>query len=134
MGQVLYLKYPDNIAYTISSQLLSFRQCFRNNLYEINCIFELTEFILIKNLSSSSSFSEILTACHIFLTIPVSVASAERSFSKLKLVKNYLRNTMGEKRLSALAIISIENEVARTIDIGNIVSTFAHAKARKKEF
>nr|CAI5858450.1 unnamed protein product [Callosobruchus analis] len=37
--------------------------------------------------------------------MPVSVASCERSFSKLKLIKTYLRSTMGQERLSGLAIL-----------------------------
>lgn len=40
----------------------------------------------------------------------VSVASVKRSFSKLKLIKNYLRFITGQERLSNLAIISIESE------------------------
>ena len=44
------------------------------------------------------------------LTIPVTVASAERSFSKLKLIKSYLRSTMSQDRLSGLAILPIEKE------------------------
>jgi len=32
------------------------------------------------------------------LTIPVSVASAERSFSKHKLIKSYLRSTMSQQK------------------------------------
>lgn len=39
-------------------------------------------------------YPNITIALQIFLTLPVSVASGERSFSKLKLIKNYLRNTM----------------------------------------
>ena len=39
----------------------------------------------------------------LYLTVAVSIASCERSFSKLKLIKSYLRSTMGESRLSALA-------------------------------
>lgn len=134
MGQVLYLKYPDDISDTISSQLISFRNCFRTKLNAVHSILELSEFILVQNYSSCCSFNEILTACNIFLTIPVSVATSERSFSKLKIIKNHLRSTMGQQRLSALSIISIENKVARTLNIANIVTNFANSKARKKKF
>jgi hypothetical protein len=37
------------------------------------------------------------------LTIPATVASAERLFSKLKLVKNYWHSTMSQDRLVNLA-------------------------------
>lgn len=65
------------------------------------------------------------------LTIPVSTASAERSFSKLKLIKNYLRNTMGQERLSALAVLSIEADIASKINYGPIIKEFSKTKSRK---
>lgn len=49
-------------------------------------------------------------ALRIMLTCPISVASGERSFSKLKIIKNYLRNSMNQDRLNSLSIISIEHE------------------------
>uniref|UniRef100_A0A452GQH4 DUF4371 domain-containing protein n=1 Tax=Gopherus agassizii TaxID=38772 RepID=A0A452GQH4_9SAUR len=52
----------------------------------------------------------------ILLTTPVTVAGAERSFSRMKLIKNILRSTMTDDRLSALAVISIENKIARSLD------------------
>ncbi|KAL8541893.1 hypothetical protein ACS0TY_002949 [Phlomoides rotata] len=47
-------------------------------------------------------------AYKILLTIPITVASAERSFSKLKLIKTFLRSTMSQDRLNGLAMLSIE--------------------------
>jgi len=45
-----------------------------------------------------NSFSTAYISYTIMLTIPVSVvASAERSFSKLKLIKSYLRSTMSQQ-------------------------------------
>jgi hypothetical protein len=41
---------------------------------------------------------------------------AERSFSKLKLIKTYLRNTMMQNGLSGLAMLSIENEIASKLN------------------
>jgi len=55
------------------------------------------------------------------LTIPVTSASAERSFSKLKLIKIYLRNTMTQNRLSGLAMLSIENEIASELNFDSII-------------
>ena len=64
----------------------------------------------------------------------VTNCTGERSFSKLKLILNYLRNTMGQERLSSLAILSIESEILRAIDMTDVVEKFIHQKARKKSF
>jgi len=58
-----------------------------------------------------ASMPELVTACVLFMTLPVTVATAERSFSKLKIIKTYLRSTMSQERLDGLAIISIEQRV-----------------------
>jgi len=47
----------------------------------------------------------------IFLTIAVSVATCERSFSKLKLIKNYLRSNISTLQLRNLATLSIEQQL-----------------------
>lgn len=41
-------------------------------------------------------YPNIYFVIRILLKVPVSIASAERSFSKLKLIKHYLRSTMGQ--------------------------------------
>jgi hypothetical protein len=54
-----------------------------------------------------------------------------RSFSKLKLIKSYLRNTMAQQRLSDLSVSSIENEGMCSLDINRIVDKFAQKNARR---
>ena len=49
------------------------------------------------------------------------------------LIKTYLRSTMLQDRLCNLAILSIENEVAKLIDYTDVVDDFASLKARKVE-
>jgi hypothetical protein len=44
---------------------------------------------------------------YLLRAIPIIVAFAERSFSKLKLIKSYLRSTMLQDRLNRLAILII---------------------------
>jgi hypothetical protein len=63
------------------------------------------------------------------LELPLRVA--KRSFSKLKLVKNYLHSTMSQDRLVDLARLSIESEIARKINFDNVITRFALKKARK---
>ena len=76
-------------------------------------------------------FPNVSVALRIFCTLPATVASAERSFSKLKMIKNYLRSTMSQSRLNDLAILSIESDLAREVDFSECISTFAAKTARK---
>ena len=57
----------------------------------------------------------------IFLALPVTVETCERSFSKLKLIKNYHRSTMGQKRLRGLAVISTKREISANLDYDDVV-------------
>lgn len=106
------ITYESNISSDFPSQLLSFRNALRNEIQSIktDSISDLAELLLLKHSTVVSSVPDVATAVKLFLTIPVTVASAERSFSKLKLIKNYLRSTMSQERLSGLSILSIENE------------------------
>ncbi|KAG8558188.1 hypothetical protein GDO81_016897 [Engystomops pustulosus] len=79
----------------------------------------------------TSIFPNICIALRILLTLPVTVASGERSFSKLKLIKSYLRSTMTQERLIGLATISIEHELAQELDLNEAIRTFASQKARR---
>ena len=76
-------------------------------------------------------FPNLRTALQILLTMSVSVASCERSFSKLKLIKNWLRSTMSQEGLSNLAILSIEKEVVESSEVDVIIDNFAEKKSRK---
>jgi hypothetical protein len=66
--------------------------------------------------------------------VPVILASAERSFSKLKLLKNYLRSTMLQERLNGLAMCCIEKNVLDNIDLDTIINDFASRNVRRSIF
>ena len=91
---------------------------------------ELADFLIVRNYSILPTFPYLYTAFLLFLTLPVAVATAERSFSKLKFIKTCLRNSMLQDRLSGLAILSTENVAARKFDVNTIIDDFAHRKAR----
>ena len=64
----------------------------------------------------------------------VSNASGERSFSKLKFLKNQYRSTMGQIRLNSLTLMSLENDILKRIDFTDILHDFVDKKMRKKQF
>jgi hypothetical protein len=84
--------------------------------------------------SLAASLANIFIALRIFLTLPTSVASAERSFSKLKLIKTYIRSTMRQDRLDALTTLSIAHEIAKDLNEEELIDKFATIKARKIRF
>ncbi|KAK4563355.1 hypothetical protein RGQ29_005748 [Quercus rubra] len=85
-------------------------------LKEVVQIDENTPINVLNYLKRLDSFPNAYIAYRILLTIPVTVASAER------------------KRLSGLAILSIEKEMLEELKYKNLISNFASQKARKIDF
>ena len=67
-------------------------------------------------------------------SVPIEPNPYSRSFSKLKLIKTYLRSSIAQDRLDALAIISVEIEQSRNLNIDELIDQFAERKARQNIF
>ena len=87
--------------------------------------------LIVENASVSSGFAEIVTALLLVLTHPVTVATAERSFSTLKIIKNYLRNKMGKTPLRGLSLLAIEASRAKNMNTDQLIERFAEMKLQK---
>jgi len=104
----------------------------RHEIVKLSTVQQLARLLAVEYAAMSSAFPDVVTALLLFLTLPVTFASAERSFSKLRLIKSYLRSTMNHDRLRSLALLSIEAQSAESL--AQIIDDFANAKARRKPF
>ncbi|XP_065068530.1 52 kDa repressor of the inhibitor of the protein kinase-like [Rhopilema esculentum] len=75
------------------------------------------------------TFPNIYTAMKIAATLPVTSCSCERSISILRRLKTYLRNTMRQSRMSALAMIHVHREIP--IDINRVINQFAAERPKR---
>ena len=67
------------------------------------------------------------------VTLPVSNASCERSFSKMKLIKIFLRNSISNDRLSNIALLSIETTQGESINLEDFVDEFDSRHDNRKD-
>ena len=111
-AQDLAMTYNQDLSADFPQQLLAFRNIMMSKIESNATIKDLAELLI-------ALVPDVVTVFKIFLTLPVTVASAERSFSKLKLIKNYMymRSNMSQDMLSGLSILNIENERARNSDL-----------------
>jgi hypothetical protein len=64
----------------------------------------------------------------------VTVASAERLFYKLKLIKNYLRNSISQDQLTNISVLNIERARTEKLDVEKLIFDFANQKSRKNKY
>ena len=97
-------------------------------------LIDLLEMINDNNLQST--FSETVKLLKILITTPMTTAEAERCFSTLKRIKTFLRSTMANERLTALAMVSIENMMITEMKDFNekVINHFASSKNRRSDF
>ena len=68
----------------------------------------------------------------IIKTCPVSVASAESSFSTLRRIKTWLRTRMTQDRLVGLALLNVHRDIL--VNVENVIERFAKSGNRKLDF
>ena len=67
------------------------------------------------------SYLLLYQACKVFLTLSVTQAGCERTFSKLRYVKNRLRNQLSEDHLDSLFLMCIKRDVLLRISKHTII-------------
>lgn len=75
-------------------------------------------------------FPNIKKLIGIFAVIPVSTATPERTFSSLKRIKTYLRNRIGQQRLTGLALMTVHRDISNTISPTEIIEKLASRRKR----
>ena len=74
-------------------------------------------------------FPTLCIAYRLLLTIGFSIASCERSFPKLKLIKTCIISSMLQERFTSLALISIEKEFLLADVKNEVVQIFSDRRA-----
>jgi hypothetical protein len=67
---------------------------------------------------------ELACFLRLFLTIPVTSCTAERSFSALRRLKTFLRSTLTQRRLNHVALLHCHREQSEQIDLKCIYNNF----------
>jgi hypothetical protein len=88
--------------------------------------------ILSIQFSILASIDAILIKLSVLLTMPVASATAERSFSVLGCLENYVRSTMKNDRLSSLGLVHIHRDFE--VDLYKAMEVFVSAKTRRADF
>ena len=67
--------------------MLSIKTSFREKIAHLKSAEEMASFFVVENASLATTYPDVCTAYMMYMTVPVTVATAERYFSKLKLIK-----------------------------------------------
>ena len=69
-------------------------------------------------------YSNVKILMKLIIVRPTSSLDCERSFSIMRIVNNWLRNSMEQNRLNSLMICSIHNETLDKLNIDELMSSF----------
>ena len=90
-------------------------------------------------MNANPSYKVVLSEIHkllrLYLTIPVTSATSERTFSVLKRLLVYLRSTMTEKRLKNCLLVHIHKDIVDELNLKEIAVEFVSTNdERRKHF
>ena len=123
--------YPDDLEASLVDEFIQFKAILEAD--QDRTITHMSELLKLDGGQLQTTFPNVAIAVRIYLTIPVNNCQGERSFSTLSRVKNHLRNTMSQERLTALGLLSIECQVLRELEFTQLIDDFAELKCRRRD-
>jgi hypothetical protein len=127
--------YPDDISsmdlIRLEFQLETFIDDMRKDVrfISVNHLGELS--ILLVETKKHLVYDLVYTLLKLILILPVATANVERVFSAMSLVKNKLRNSMGDKLLNYCLVTFIERDMFLKVSEDAIVETFMAMRNRR---
>jgi len=79
-------------------------------------------------------YPNVFITLRIRLNCPDTVASAERNFGKLKLIKTFNKSHMTEYQTVFISMLSNEASCVHSLDLDDVIRAFACQKTRSKPF
>ena len=134
-SQSLVMAYPEDLEDHLSEELIQFSAHLKTDLgacMDKKMNKEVQMYKLIKENGLESAYPNVNIVLRIYLSLMVTNCSGERSFSKLKRVKNEQRTSLGQDKLNHLTLLSIEHELLDELEVKDIIKKFALQKARKR--
>ena len=123
--------YSNDLSTELSDEMVHFaamiQECLVGTKATENAMYN---FLIERNIIDT--FINVEALLRIYWSPIISNCCGEKAFSKLKIIKNYLRSVMGQTRLVNLTILSTEHGVLRSINVDNFITNFADIKVRKK--
>jgi len=77
-------------------------------------------------------FPELVKLLQLFLTIPVTTCTAERTFSSLRRLKTYLRSTLTQKRLNHVAVLHCHRDRCEQLNLKKICNAFVERNSMRQ--
>ena len=83
--------------------------------------------------SSKTIFSQVCALVKTLLTVPVTTATAECSFSALRRLKTFLRSSMLQTTLNYVMLLHVHKEKTDELDLLQIANNFVSINDRRKK-
>lgn len=133
--KLLLDSYPKDLEVTLLEECIHFNAHLTSkNLILLNNMGFQSLYNWFLDLKLNTIYPNINVVFRLCLCIASTNCTAERSFSAMKRVKNYLRSTMRQEKLNDFSILHIESDVTMSLNYDDIIDQFSALKCQKKAF
>ncbi|XP_046571823.1 zinc finger MYM-type protein 1-like [Haliotis rubra] len=133
--------YKDDVDFVrLNTQLSMLHDTVKSVSTERGCLItEVTNIDTVVSIINSSPvirhlFKEISTLLKIYLTIPVTTATSERTFSTLRRLKSYVRSTMTQERLNNVLLLHVHKTIADELSLVDVAREFISFHDRRRNY